>query len=59
MKCANCGTKIAEGISKLKIIKSYQSICVLCVKQMDDYTKGYDEGYRVAQREMKDFLRLK
>ena len=56
-KCANCGIKIAEG-DKLKVIKSFQTLCLNCVKQMDNYNKGYDEGYRVAQREMKDFLRL-
>ncbi len=58
IKCGNCGMYVVEEDKhKSRVIRAYSTICMKCVEQMDNHSKGYVEGYSVANKEMKDFLR--
>ena len=59
-KCANCGMDIGEeieGHKTPKVIRAFVNICMKCVEQMDNYSKGYNKGYNIARKEMRDYLK--
>lgn len=57
-KCGNCGMNVGEEEKhKSKVIRAYSTICMKCVEQIDNHSKGYAEGYSEANKEIKEFLK--